>query len=141
MLFRSEALDSVIGPFILKKDAAGAEAALAQFIKEKGIVGEAATRMSFNARMGIIMETKRGDHDAVIKLIDATLATDAKSDFAEELKGLRARVVQVRGDGEHVLGTHLHAPQALLAVTEGLVDELDLSHGSPLLAARGSTRA
>lgn len=92
----AEALDSVIGPFILKKDAAGAEAALAQFIKEKGIVGEAATRMSFNARMGIIMETKRGDHDAVIKLIDATLATDAKSDFAEELKGLRARVVQVR---------------------------------------------
>lgn len=94
----NEALDGVIGPFIEKKDVAGAEAALAKFIKEKGIVGEAATRMNFNARMGITMATKPGDHEAVIKLIDATLATDSKSAFAEELKGLRARVVQVRDE-------------------------------------------
>ncbi len=92
----NEALDGVIGPFIEKKDTAGAEAALAKFIKEKGVTGEAATRMNFNARMGITMATKPGDHEAVIKLIDATLATDSKSDFATELKGLRERVVQVR---------------------------------------------
>ena len=92
----NEALDGVIGPFIEKKDVAGAEAALAKFIKEKGVTGEAATRMNFNARMGITMATKPGDHEAVIKLIDATLATDSKSDFATELKGLRERVVQVR---------------------------------------------
>lgn len=92
----NEALDGVIGPFIEKKDVAGAEAALAKFIKEKGVTGEAATRMNFNARMGITMATKPGDHEAVIKLIDAVLATDSKSDFATELKGLRERVVQVR---------------------------------------------
>ncbi len=91
-----EALDGLIGPFIEKKDAAGAEAALVKFIKDKGLTGEAAVRLSFNARMGITMATKPGDHDAVLKLIDAALAADAKSAFAEELKGLRERVVNVR---------------------------------------------
>lgn len=92
----NEALDGVIGPFIEKKDFAGAEKAVAKFIKDKGIAGEDATRMNFNARMGITMATKPGDHEAVIKLIDATLAADSKSDFAAELKGLRERVVKAR---------------------------------------------
>jgi len=92
----NEALDGVIGPFIEKKDIAGAEKALAKFMKDKGVTGEAATRMNFNARMGITMAAKPGDHEAVIKLIDATLATDSKSDFATELKGLRERVEKVR---------------------------------------------
>jgi len=92
----NEALDGVIGPFIDKKDYAGAEAALAKFMKDKGVTGEAATRMNFNARMGIAMASKPGDHEAVIKLIDATLAKDSKSDFAAELKGLRERVEKVR---------------------------------------------
>lgn len=92
----SEALDAAIGPFIEKKDAAGAEVALAKFIKEKGITGKAADRMAFGARMGISMATKPGDHDAILKLIDDTLAKDAKGDFADELKDLRERVVKVR---------------------------------------------
>ena len=92
----NEALDGVIGPFIEKKDVAGAEKALAKFIKDKGVTGADAIRMNFNARMGITMATKPGDHEAVLKLIDATLATDSKSDFAGELKGLRERVVNAR---------------------------------------------
>jgi len=92
----NEALDGVIGPFIEKKDVAGAEKALAQFIKDKGVTGADAIRMNFNARMGITMATKPGDHEAVLKLIDATLATDSKSEFAGELKGLRERVVNAR---------------------------------------------
>ena len=91
-----EALDNVIGPLLEKKDAAGAEAAVAKFIQDNKLTGEIAQRMDFNARMGIIMATKPGDHDAVLKLIDATLAKDSKSAFAEDLKGLRERVIAVR---------------------------------------------
>ena len=91
-----EALDNILGPLLEKKDAAGAEAALAKFIQDKQLSGETALRMDFNARMGITMATKPGDHDAVLKLIDAALAKDSKSAFAEELKGLRERVLAVR---------------------------------------------
>jgi protein disulfide-isomerase len=92
----NEALDAVMGPYLLKKDAVGAEAALVKFIQEKGIAGEAATRMIFFARMGITMETKREDHEAILRLIDAALAKDDKSALAEELKELRVRVAKAR---------------------------------------------
>ena len=93
----SEALDAAIGPFIEKKDQAGAEAALTKFITAQGMTGEAATRLEFNARMGITMECKAGDHEAILKLIDATMKKiEVKSEFASELEGLRARVIVVR---------------------------------------------
>lgn len=91
-----EKLDNVIGPLLEKKDVAGAEAALAKFIQDNQLTGETALRLDFNARMGIIINNQPGDHAAALKLVDATLAKGATGDFAEELKGLRERVVKVR---------------------------------------------
>jgi hypothetical protein len=83
-------------PFAITKDSAGAEAALANYIKEKGISGDTAIRVTFHARMAIVMLVRREGPNEVLKLIDATLALGLKPSFADELKELRAQVVRER---------------------------------------------
>jgi thioredoxin-related protein len=96
-------LEKILEPLIVKKDEAGAEAALQKFIKEKDVKGDMRLRILAESRVGILINCRPGDHAAVIKMLDELLKDQTDSPAVKELKELRDRVVKVR-DAETAQG-------------------------------------
>jgi thioredoxin-related protein len=84
-------LEKLITPHLEKKDLAAAEAAIAKFIKEKGVTGVAKVTLSVNARVGSVQACKPGDHAAILKVLDEIIA-DNPAELTGELKQFRAQV-------------------------------------------------
>lgn len=91
-----EQLGPVLEPTLSKKDLAGAEAAMKQFFKAKGLEGDLLVRMTLNVRVGITAECKPGDHDAVLKVVDEIASMTQSKEVLAEIASLRERVVKVR---------------------------------------------
>ena len=91
-----EQLGPVLDPTLSKKDLAGAEAAMNKFFKEKGLSGDFLVRMTLNVRVGITAECKRGDHDAVLKVVDEVATLTTSKEVLAEIAELRERVLKVR---------------------------------------------
>ncbi len=91
-----EQLGPVLEPTLSKKDLAGAEAAMKQFFKAKGLEGDLLVRMTLNVRVGITAECKPGDHDAVLKVVDEIAGMTQSKEVLAEIASLRERVVKVR---------------------------------------------
>lgn len=91
-----EQLGPVLEPSLSKKDLAGAEAAMKQFFKAKGLEGDLLVRMTLNVRVGITAECKPGDHDAVLKVVDEIAGMTQSKEVLAEIASLRERVVKVR---------------------------------------------
>jgi thioredoxin-related protein len=91
-----EQLGPVLEPTLSKKDLAGAEAAMKQFFKAKGLEGDLLVRMTLNVRVGITAECKSGDHDAVLKVVDEIAGMTKSKEVLAEIASLRERVVKVR---------------------------------------------
>ena len=86
-------LETILTPFFEKKDLAGGEAALAQFIKAKSLTGAAKFSLTINARISLTQACKPGDHDAVLKVLDEIIAeTPADMKELADLKQFRAQV-------------------------------------------------
>jgi thioredoxin-related protein len=86
-----EELEKLITPHLEKKDLASAEAAIAKFIKEKGVTGVAKVTLSVNARVGSVQACKPGDHAAILTVLDEIIA-DNPAELTGELKQFRAQV-------------------------------------------------
>ena len=86
-------LEAIVTPFFEKKDLAGGEAAIAQFIKAKSLAGSAKLELTVNARVSLIQACKPGEHAAVLKVLDEIIA-ETSADIKElvELKKFRAQV-------------------------------------------------
>ena len=86
-------LEAIVTPFFEKKDLAGGEAAIAQFIKAKSLAGSAKLELTVNARVSLTQACKPGEHAAVLKVLDEIIA-ETSADIKElvELKKFRAQV-------------------------------------------------
>jgi thioredoxin-related protein len=89
----SAELETILTPFFEKKDLAGGEAALAQFIKAKSLTGAAKFNLTVNARVSLTQACKPGDLGAVLKVLDAIIA-ETPADLKElaDVKQFRAQV-------------------------------------------------
>jgi thioredoxin-related protein len=86
-------IEKLLTPHLEKKDSAAAEAALAKFIKEKGLKGAARLDLVVNARVAIVQECKPGDQAALLKALDQIIAeTPASVEELAEVKEFRAQV-------------------------------------------------
>jgi thioredoxin-related protein len=86
-------LETILTPFFEKKDLAGGEAALAQFVKAKALSGSAKLNLTINARVSLAQACKPGDHAAVLKALDEIIAeTPADLKDLAEVKQFRAQV-------------------------------------------------
>jgi thioredoxin-related protein len=88
-----EEISGLVGPLVEKKDLAGAEAALAKFIKDKKVTGSAKFSLNLNARVGIVQGCKPGDQAALLKVLDELIAeapADAKD--LDDAKQFRSQV-------------------------------------------------
>jgi hypothetical protein len=52
--------------------------------------------MTLNVRVGITAECKRGDHDAVLKVVDEVATLTTSKEVLAEIAELRERVLKVR---------------------------------------------
>ena len=86
-------LEAIVTPFFEKKDLAGGEAAIAQFVKAKSLAGSAKLELTVNARVSLTQACKPGEHAAVLKVLDEIIA-ETSADIKElvELKKFRAQV-------------------------------------------------
>jgi thioredoxin-related protein len=89
----SAELETILTPFFEKKDLAGGEAALAQFIKAKSLTGAAKFNLTVNARVSLTQACKPGDLGAVLKVLYAIIA-ETPADLKElgDVKQFRAQV-------------------------------------------------
>ena len=86
-------LETILTPFFEKKDLAGGEAALAQFIKAKSLTGATKFSLTINARVSLTQACKPGDLAAVLKVLDEIIAeTPADVKELAEAKQFRAQV-------------------------------------------------
>ena len=86
-------LETILTPFFEKKDLAGGEAALAQFIKAKSMTAATKFSLTINARVSLTQACKPGDLAAVVKVLDAIIAeTPADVKELAEAKQFRAQV-------------------------------------------------
>ena len=88
-------LRDILGPFMDKKDFAGAEAAVTKFIADKRVTGAVKLNLSVNARVGLVQAAKPGDHEALLKVLDAIIA-ETSPDLKElaDVKQFRAQVAE-----------------------------------------------
>ncbi len=86
-------LETLAAPFFEKKDLAGGEAVIAQFVKDKGLTGAARFNLLLNARVALTQACKPGDHAALLKVLDELIAV-APADLKElaDAKQFRAQV-------------------------------------------------
>ena len=86
-------LETILTPFFEKKDLAGGEAALTQFIKAKSMTAATKFSLTINARVSLTQACKPGDLAAVVKVLDAIIAeTPADVKELAEAKQFRAQV-------------------------------------------------
>lgn len=90
---QGEELEKLVTPFFEKKDLSGGEAAIAQFVKAKGLTGSTKLNLILNARIGLVQACKPGDPAAVLKVLDEVIAeTPADVKEMSDLKQFRAQV-------------------------------------------------
>ena len=90
---QGEELEKLVTPFFEKKDLSGGEAAIAQFVKAKGLTGSTKLNLVLNARIGLVQTCKPGDPAAVLKVLDEVIAeTPADVKEMSDLKQFRAQV-------------------------------------------------
>ncbi len=88
-----EEIGGIVGPLVEKKDLAGAEQALAKFIKDKKVTGSAKFTLNLNARVGIVQGCKPGDQAALLKVLDEIIAeAPADTKDLDDVKQFRAQV-------------------------------------------------
>lgn len=86
-------LETIVSPFFEKKDLAGGEAAIAQFVKAKALSGSAKLNLTINARVSLAQACKPGDPAAVLKVLDEIIAeTPADVKELADVKQFRAQV-------------------------------------------------
>jgi thioredoxin-related protein len=86
-------LETIITPFFEKKDLAGGEAAIVQFVKAKALSGSAKLNLTINARVSLAQACKPGDPAAVLKVLDEIIAeTPADLKDLADVKQFRAQV-------------------------------------------------
>ncbi len=86
-------LETVVTPFFEKKDLAGGEAAIAKFVKAKGLTGATMLNLTLNARIGLVQSCRPGDSAAVLKVLDEIIAeTPADLKDLADVKQFRAQV-------------------------------------------------
>ena len=88
-----EELSGIVGPLLEKKDQAGAEAAVAKFIQDKGVTGAAKLNLTVNTRIGIVQTCKPGDPAALLKVLDEIIAVTPET--VKELADVKQFRVQV----------------------------------------------
>jgi thioredoxin-related protein len=91
-VYRDE-LENLLTSFFEKRDLAGGEAAIAQFVKAKSLDGSVRVNVTLGVHISLVRQCKPGDHAAVLKVLDETIAA-APADLKEmvELKDFRAQV-------------------------------------------------
>ena len=86
-------LEAIVTPFFEKKDLAGGEAAIVQFVKAKALSGSAKLNLTINARVSLAQACKPGDPAAVLKVLDEIIAeTPADLKDLADVKQFRAQV-------------------------------------------------
>jgi thioredoxin-related protein len=86
-------LETIVTPFFEKKDLAGGEAAIVQFVKAKALSGSAKLNLTINARVSLAQACKPGDPAAVLKVLDEIIAeTPADLKDLADVKQFRAQV-------------------------------------------------
>ena len=71
------------------------EAAVTKFIADKRVTGAVKLNLSVNARVGLVQAAKPGDHEALLKVLDAIIA-ETSPDLKElaDVKQFRAQVAE-----------------------------------------------
>ena len=125
-----EVVPSVGGP--VQRDAVGHDDVHHQLADGQWDQGKAAPDAPVQTKLGLVVEggaSLQPFQGVLAEVLAQLLDLDA---VVVELDGVEARLVEVGQDGEHHPGLHVEGPQALVAVANGGVDELDLvAHEAP----------